>query len=111
LGARSERLRAYSQGVWELDRTLEDDERASTAFLALGATGIATWFAALALADSLLPVTTIATLATLVFGMVGWRAAKQGVPREATTFVAVALAVVLAMLWLFLLGSLVLRLA
>jgi hypothetical protein len=96
--------------VWELDRALEDDERASTAFLGLGAAGIATWFATLAVADSLVPVTTIATLATLVFGVVGWRAAKQGIPREATTFVAVALVVVLAMLWLFLFGSLVLRL-
>ncbi|MEO8289934.1 MAG: hypothetical protein ABI649_02935 [Gaiellaceae bacterium] len=96
--------------MWELDRALEDDERASTAFLGLGGAGIVTWFGTLAFADSLLPVTTIATLGTLVFGVVGWRAAKQGIPREATTFVAVVLAVVIAVLWLFLLGSLALRL-
>jgi hypothetical protein len=45
----------------------------------------------------------------LVFGFVGWRSTKHGNPREATNFVAISLAVVLAVLWLFLLGSLVLR--
>jgi hypothetical protein len=62
------------------------------------------------LADSLLPITTITALGALVFGFVGWRATKHGNPREATNFVATALAVVLAVLWLFLLGSLLLRL-
>lgn len=96
--------------MWELDKALEDDERASTAFLALGAAGIVTWFATLAVADSLLPVTSIATLGALVFGLAGWRASKRGGPREATTFVAVTLTVVIAVLWLFLFGSLLLRL-
>jgi predicted PurR-regulated permease PerM len=101
---------SYSQSVWELDRELEDDERASTAFLALGGAGMVTWFATLAVADSLLPVTSIAALLAVIFGVLGWRASKQGTPREATNFVAVALTLVLAVLWLFLLGSLVLRL-
>ena len=46
-------------------------------------------------------------LGAVVFGFFGWRASKLGNPREATNFVAVSLAVVLGVLWLFLLGSLV----
>jgi hypothetical protein len=96
--------------VWELDRALEDDSRAADLFAWLATAGVATWLASFALADSLLPITTITALAALVFGLVGWRASKLGNPREATNFVAITLAVVLAVLWLFLLGSLVLRL-
>jgi hypothetical protein len=96
--------------VWELDRALEDDSRAATAFAWLGAAGILTWLASVVLADSLLPITSITALGGVVFGFLGWRASKQGNPREATNFVAVTLALVLAVLWLFLLGSLVLRL-
>ena len=79
-------------------------------FARLGAAGIVTWLASIVLADSLLPITSITALGAIVFGVVGWRASKHGDPREATNFVAVSLAVILAMLWLFLLGSLLLRL-
>jgi predicted tellurium resistance membrane protein TerC len=79
-------------------------------FAWLGAAGIVTWLASIVLADSLLPITSITALGAIVFGVVGWRASKHGDPREATNFVAVSLAVVLAMLWLFFLGSLLLRL-
>jgi hypothetical protein len=96
--------------VWELDQALEDDTRAASLFVWLGAAGAFTWLASFVLADSLLPITSITMLAALVFGFVGWRASKLGNPREATNFVAIVLAVVLAVLWLFLLGSLVLRL-
>jgi hypothetical protein len=96
--------------VWELDRALEDDTRAASLFAWLGGAGALTWLASIVLADSLLPITSITALGALVFGFVGWRASKHGNPREATNFVATALAVVLAVLWLFLLGSLLLRL-
>ena len=96
--------------MWELEQALEDDTRAASLFAWLGAAGALTWLASFVLADSLLPITTITALAALVFGFVGWRASKLGNPREATNFVAITLAVVLAVLWLFLLGSLVLRL-
>ena len=96
--------------MWELDRALEDDSRASALFAWLGAAGVVTWLASVVLADSLLPITSITALTAVVFGFVGWRASKLGNPREATNFVAVSLAVVLAVLWLFLLGSLILRL-
>jgi uncharacterized membrane protein len=96
--------------VWELDQALEDDTRAASLFAWLAAAGAFTWLASFVLADSLLPITSITALISLVFGFVGWRASKQGNPREATNFVAIALAVVLALLWLFLLGSLLLRL-
>ena len=96
--------------MWELDRALEDDTRAASLFAWLGAAGAFTWLASIVVADSLLPITTITALGALVFGFVGWRATKHGNPREATNFVATALAVVLAVLWLFLLGSLLLRL-
>jgi len=79
-------------------------------FARLGAAGIVTWLASIVLADSLLPITSITALGAIVFGVLGWRASKHGDPREATNFVAVSLAVILAMLWLFLLGSLLLRL-
>ncbi|HEX5468933.1 MAG TPA: hypothetical protein VFW80_07785 [Gaiellaceae bacterium] len=95
--------------MWELDRALEDDRRAATVFAWLGAAGIVTWLASIVLADSLLPITSITALGAVVFGFFGWRASKLGNPREATNFVAVSLAVVLGVLWLFLLGSLVLR--
>jgi hypothetical protein len=100
--------------VWELVRSLEDDvrsleddERAATAFLRLGGAGIITWFVTAAVADSLLPATTLASLMAVVFGVVGWRAARQGVPREASTVVGIVLAVILALLWLFIVMSLV----
>jgi hypothetical protein len=100
--------------VWELVRSLEDDvrsleddERAATAFLWLGGAGIITWFVTAAVADSLLPATTLASLMAVVFGVVGWRAARQGVPREASTVVGIVLAVILALLWLFIVLSLI----
>jgi len=96
--------------VWELDQALEDDSRAADLFAWLATAGVATWLASFVLADSLLPITSIAALGALVFGFVGWRASKHGDPREATNFVATTLAVVLVVLWLFLLGSLLLRL-
>jgi hypothetical protein len=96
--------------VWELEQALEDDTRAASLFAWLGAAGALTWLASFVLADSLLPITSIAGLGALIFGFVGWRASKHGDPREATNFVALTLAAVLAVLWLFLLGSLLLRL-
>jgi hypothetical protein len=54
--------------------------------------------------------TRAASLFAWLGAAVGWRATKHGNPREATNFVAISLAVVLAVLWLFLLGSLLLRL-
>jgi hypothetical protein len=101
---------SYSQSVWELDRALEDDTRAAGMFSWLVAAGVLTWLASIVLADSLLPITSITALGAIVFGFVGRRASKHGDPREATNFVAISLAVVLAVLWLFLLGSLLLRL-
>lgn len=107
--------RAYSQGVvWELVRTLEDDvrsldddERAASAFLWLGLAGIVTWFATLAVADSLLPATSLASLMAVIIGLVGWRAARQGVPREASTVIGVVLAVIFGLVWLYLVLSLI----
>jgi hypothetical protein len=104
--------------VWELVRSsveddirsLEDDERAATAFLWLGGAGIVTWFMVAALADDLVPTTSVASLLSVVFGVVGWRAARQGVPREATTMVGIVLAVILAFVWLYLVLSLVFKL-
>ena len=99
MGGRFERGSSYSQSVWELDRALEDDSRAADLFAWLATAGVATWAASFIVADSLLPITSIAALGSLVFGIVGWRASKHGDPREATNFVAVTLAVVLAVLW------------
>jgi len=100
--------------VWGLVRTLEDDvrsleddDRAASAFLWLGGAGIITWFATAALADALLPATSLASLLAVVFGVVGWRAARQGVPREASTVIGVVLALILALVWLFLVLALV----
>lgn len=100
----------------ELVRTLEDDvrslddhERAATAFLWLGGTGILTWFAVAAIADSLLPATSLASLMAVIIGVVGWRAAKQGMPREASTVVGIVLAVIFALVWVWLLLSLIAR--
>ena len=100
--------------MWELVRTLEDDvrsleddERAATAFLWLGGAGILTWFATAIVADALLPATSLASLMSVVFGIVGWRAARQGVPREASTVIGIVLALILALLWLFLALSVV----
>lgn len=98
-----ELVRALEEDV----RSLEDDERAATAFLWLGGTGIFTWFAVAAIADSLLPATSLASLMSVIIGVVGWRAARQGVPREASTVVGIILAVILAIVWLWLLLSLV----
>lgn len=83
-------------------RALDDDGRAAQAFLALGAAGMATWFVTLLVVSALLPAVTLATMLAVVFGLVGWRASRQGVPREASTFVAVVLAVALAACWVFL---------
>jgi hypothetical protein len=90
-------------------RTLDDDERAASAFLWLGGAGIVTWFATAAVADSLLPATSLASLMAVATGLVGWRAARQGVPREASTVVGIVLAVMLALVWLYLLLALVAR--
>ena len=102
--------------MWELVRTLEDDvrsleddDRAATAFLWLGGAGILTWFATAIVADALLPATSLASLMSVVFGVVGWRAARQGVPREASTVIGIVLAVILALVWLFLLLAIVAR--
>ena len=102
---------AYSQSVWELVRNLEDDERAAQAFVRLAAFGVATWLGSLVLAQSFLPLSTIAALLAVVFGGIGWRAAKNGDPREASTFVAIALAFALAVLWVFFVFAVLLRLA
>jgi hypothetical protein len=100
--------------VWELVRSLEDDvrsleddERAATGFLWLGGAGIITWFVTAAVADSLLPATSLASLLAVVFGVVGWRAARQGVPREASTVIGIVLALILALVWLFIVLSLI----
>ena len=85
--------------MWELVRNLEDDERAEQAFVRLAGFGVATWLGSLVLAQSFLPLSTLAALLAVVFGGVGWRAARNGEPREASTFVAMALAVALAALW------------
>ncbi|HYY33853.1 MAG TPA: hypothetical protein VE693_09800 [Gaiellaceae bacterium] len=103
--------------MWELVRTLEedvrsleDDERASAAFLWLGGAGIVTWFATLAVADSLLPATSLASLMAVIIGVVGWRAARQGEPREASTVVAIVLAVILGLVWLYLVLAVIAKL-
>jgi hypothetical protein len=93
---------AYSQSVWE---------RAAQAFVRLAAFGLATWLGSLVLAQSFLPLSTIAALLAVVFGGIGWRAAKNGDPREASTFVAIALAFALAVLWVFFVFAVLLRLA
>jgi hypothetical protein len=102
--------------VWGLVRTLEDDvrsleddDRAAVAFLWLGGVGIITWFATLAVADSLLPATSLASLMAVVFGVVGWRAARHGDPREASTVVGIVLALILGLVWVFLALSLLAR--
>jgi hypothetical protein len=96
--------------VRELVRELDDDGRAARAFLALGAAGMVTWFATLTVASTLLPAVTLASILAVVFGLVGWRASKQGVPREATTFVAVVLAIAFALCWIFLFFAVLARL-
>lgn len=92
-------------------RSLDDDERAATAFLWLGLAGIVTWFATLAVAGDLLPATSLASLMAVIIGVVGWRAARQGVPREASTVVGIVLGVILALVWVYLVLSLVTRVA
>lgn len=89
----------------ELVRTLEDDQRAAQAFFGLVIFGIVTWFTSFAVADTLLPLTTLGALLAAIFGVVGWRAAKQGVPREASTLVGLVLAVALAFLWIYLIPA------
>ena len=93
----------------ELVRTLEDDQRAAQAFFGLLVFGIVTWFASFAVADTLLPLTTLGALLAAVFGVVGWRAAKQGVPREASTFVGLVLTALLAFLWIYLVPAALVR--
>lgn len=95
----------YPQSVRELVRTLEDDQRAAQAFFGLVIFGIVTWFTSFAVADTLLPLTTLGALLAAIFGVVGWRAAKQGVPREASTLVGLVLAVALAFLWIYLIPA------
>jgi hypothetical protein len=97
--------------VWELVRSLEDDERAAQAFVRLAVFGVATWLGSLVLAQSFLPLSTLAALLAVVFGGIGWRAARNGDPREGSTFVGIALALTLAALWLFFFLSVLLRLA
>lgn len=92
-------------------RALDDDDRAAQAFLVLGAAGMATWFVTLLVASALLPAVTLGAVLAVVFGLVGWRASKQGVPREASTFVAVVLAVAFATCWVFLFFAALARLA
>jgi hypothetical protein len=101
----------YSQSVWELTRNLEDDEYAAQAFIRLAAFGVFTWLGSLVLAQSFLPLSTLAALLAVVFGGVGWRAARNGEPREASTFVALALAIALAGLWILFAFAFLLRLA
>lgn len=100
----------YGQSVRELVRTLEDDNRAAQAFFGLVLFGVVTWFATFAVADTLLPMTTLGALLAVVFGLVGWRAAKQGVPREASTLVGLVLVVALAFLWIYLIPAGLVRL-
>ena len=97
--------------MWELVRNLEDDERAAQAFVRLAFFGVATWLGSFVLAPSFLPLSTIAALLAVVFGGIGWRAARNGDPREASTFVGVALAFALALLWIFFVFAVLLRLA
>ena len=54
------------------------------------------------MADSLLPATSLASLMAVIIGLVGWRAARQGMPREASTVVGVVLAVIFVLVWLYL---------
>jgi predicted PurR-regulated permease PerM len=96
--------------VRELVRTLEDDERAAQAFFGLLLFGVITWFATFAVADTLLPLTTLGAFLAVVFGVVGWRAAKQGVPREASTLVGLVLAAALSFLWIYLIPAAFVRL-
>jgi hypothetical protein len=91
-------------------RSLDDDDRAATAFLWLGGAGILTWFAVAAIADSLLPATSLASLMAVIIGVVGWRAARQGLPREASTVVGITLAVMFGLVWLWLVLALVAKL-
>jgi hypothetical protein len=97
--------------VWELVRNLEDDERAAQAFVRLAVFGVATWLGSFVLAQSFLPLSTIAALLAVVFGGIGWRAARNGDPREASTSVGIALAFALALLWFFFFFAVLLRLA
>ena len=97
--------------MWELVRNLEDDERAAQAFVRLAAFGVFTWLGSFVLAQSFLPLSTLAALLAVVFGVVGWRAARNGEPREASTFVAMALALSLAGLWVLFVFAFLLRLA
>jgi hypothetical protein len=97
--------------VWELVRNLEDDERAAQAFVRLALFGLATWVGSFVLAQSFLPLSTLAALLAVVFGGIGWRAARNGDPREASTFVAIALGIALAALWIFFFLSFLLSLA
>ena len=97
--------------MWELVRNLEDDERAILFFVRLAAFGVATWLGSLVLAQSFLPLSTLAALLAVVFGGVGWKAARNGDPREASTFVGLALAASLAGLWMLFAFAFLLRLA
>ena len=97
--------------MWELVRNLEDDERAIQFFVRLAAFGLLTWLGSFVLAPSFLPLSTLAALLAVVFGGVGWRAARNGEPREASTFVAMALAAALAALWVLFAFAFLLRLA
>ena len=52
--------------MWELVRNLEDDERAILFFVRLAAFGVATWLGSLVLAQSFLPLSTLAALLAVV---------------------------------------------
>lgn len=102
-------MRELVQALEDDVRSLEDDERAAPAFLWLGGAGIVTWFATLAIADSLLPALSLVSLMGVVIGIVGWRAARQGMPREASTVVGIIITGILALVWIYLVLSLVAR--
>jgi hypothetical protein len=99
--------------VWEpyydALEALDDDERAASAFLGLGGFGLLTWVASAVLTPSLVPATSVAALVAVTVGLVGWRSAQQELPREASTLVAVVIALTLGLLWIVFLGSLFLR--
>ena len=53
------------------------------------------------------PTSASTIVAWVIIGVVGWRAARQGVPREASTVVGIVLAVIFALVWLWLFLALV----
>ena len=86
--------------MWELGRTFDDNERGARAFLTLVAFGIVTWFVTGVSVRPLLPAATVASILAVFFGLLGWRAARNEQPREASNFVAVLLVFALGACWL-----------